>query len=208
MPAFRRLLLGPSIILLFISCGTPRNCTRIADLPDSLHFPVLPVPVEKPVLYQAEFNVLKYKFSGLIAFRRMNNDEIRIVFLSEAGPKIMEFVFKDGKSHNTYCMEALQRKSLLKFIGHFIDLLLENPPEKHVCQSTDNKEIIYFYRSGRQRCQVTTLNGEITYAGFRKNRRTRAEGTYEDLSDLPSTIEIHMKYHTDIQLKLIRHAFK
>ena len=128
MNLFRKISLFLSIVICLTGCKTPYKCTVNSDNEDFKFAPVIHLVSNEAVLYSSEIEVLKYQFSGLIAFRLMpDTDELRIVFLSETGLKLMEFNYKNDRIINTYCAPFADRKQVKKFIGKFLYLLISNP---------------------------------------------------------------------------------
>jgi hypothetical protein len=171
--------------------------------------PLIELKINTPVLYSADFEVLKYHFSGLIAFRSMiDSNEIRIVFLSEVGIKVIEFKYTNGILMNTYCIESLKRKAFLKFVGNFVEMLLNKPDYRRVCSTNSNNKSTYFCRSMKSYSVFEYSGNNIERAIIKEGKKKKAEGTYRNSLDLPEEIVVQMKYNTLIQMKKVNNAFK
>jgi hypothetical protein len=169
--------------------------------------PVIYLVTDAPVLYSSEFEIMNYRFSGLIAFRKMNDGEIRSVFLSETGLRIMEFGFKNGEIQNTYCVSFLNKKRIIKFVQKFIILLLEKPECEKFCIEDAGNKSISFCKHMKKRIYVEELKHKRINACFSRGN-SKACGTYADSAELPDKIRIRMGYRTRISLKKVTNAFK
>jgi hypothetical protein len=171
--------------------------------------PLIELKTNAPVLYSADFKALQYHFSGLVAFRSMiDSNEIRIVFLSEVGIKVMEFKYTDGILMNTYCIESFKRKAFLKFAGNFIEMLLNKPEYRRVCSTNSNNKSTYFCRSMKSHSVYDFSGNNIERAIIKEGRKKKAEGKYFNSPDVPDEIDVQMKYRTHIQMKKVNNAFK
>ncbi|MBN1599204.1 MAG: hypothetical protein JW894_12995 [Bacteroidales bacterium] len=194
--------------LLTAACNTPKSCIPVVEVPGKICQPVIALNSDIPVLYQAGFDIYKYSFSGLIAFRNMpDEEETRIVFLSEVGIKIMEFSCKRNEIINTYCIEPLQKKAALKFTRQLLSLLINTPECKSVCQPAASDKNDYFCKLKRGYQIVEIKNGYRSYVLLHEGRNKIASGEYEQNST-PIAITVNMKLKTRIQLKKVENAFK
>jgi hypothetical protein len=136
------------------------------------------------------------------------NKETRIVFLTEVGIKVMEFTFHSGEITNTYCIEAVKRKSIVKFIGTFLQMLLNDPVCRSVYLVKTDEKSDYFCKL-KKGCATYKFTGENrTQVFLQKGRKKQSEGKYVISSSLPEEILVIMKYSTRIQLKRVNDAFK
>jgi hypothetical protein len=196
-------------ILIYSSCGVPKESIRVSNPLEVQLSAIISPDSNAPVLYSAEFEVLKYQFSGLIAFRRMpEKKEIRIVFLTEVGIRVMEFSFNNGEIENTYSMEAIKKKSIVKFTGSFLQLLLTEPGCHSVYLNKTDTKSDYFCRLKKGNA-IYEFNGiNRTHVLLNKGRKKKTEAYYISSSFVPDEIFVNMKYHTQIQLKKVDNAFK
>jgi hypothetical protein len=196
-------------IFFFSACYVPKNSVRLSNQVEVPLVAIIDLDSNTPVLYSAEFEVMKYKFSGLIAFRYMpENKETRIVFLSEVGIKIMEFAYRDGKIYNTFCIEAVQRKSIVKFLGSFLEMLLSNPECHSVYLNKTDAKSDYFCKLKKGSATYKFTGTNRTNVLLYKGRKKKSEGKYVMSSSLPDEILVGMKHKTQIQLKRVNNAFK
>jgi len=208
MKLFLKIFLSISIFICVAGCSTPYSCSVNSD-PEIFSFePIVHLTENKPVLYTSEFSIMNYKFSGLIAFRKMEGtSETRIVFLTEIGLKLMEFNYKDGLITNNYCIPAANKKQVKKFVARFLLLLLEKPVCKTICMETADEKSIYFCKNHKRKLSAETLRNYKNSCSF-KNKYGMAIGTYSTSENLPEIIEVRMSHKTRINLKRVDNAFK
>jgi hypothetical protein len=198
-----------SFLILTGSCRTPKGCASIQEDYTSLVHPVIHLTDSTPVLYQASFEILKYQFSGLIAFRQQGeSNEIRVALLSEVGLKLMEFSYTNHQIINTYCTPAITKKSIPKFIGSFLESLIHTPKCKSVCIYRDGSKSSYFCRAKSEKIFIKTNEDGRTEMELRKTGKKGVKSSYLNSPELPDQISVQMKYRTTIILKKVANAFK
>ncbi|MBN2523633.1 MAG: hypothetical protein JXB24_10185 [Bacteroidales bacterium] len=208
MKLYLKIFLSISISICVVDCSTPYSCSVNPD-PENFSFePIVHLTENKPVLYTSEFHIMNYTFSGLIAFRKMQEtSETRIVFLSEVGLKLMEFNYKNGLITNNYCILAANRKQVKKFVAKFLLLLLEEPVCKTICMKTADENNIYFCKNHKRKLSAKTSGNYKRSASIKKEYGI-ATGTYSKSESPPEIIEVRMKHKTRINLKRLDNAFK
>ena len=209
MNQFLKILSIFELFLVMVSCTVPKECTSIHEeyIPEVQ--PVLHLTNNSPVLYQADFEVFKYHFSGLIAFRNdMDNHEIRIVFLTEVGLKLMEFSFTGNKMVNTFCSPVITKKSIPKFTGDFLSQLIEKPECRSICFYREGEKNKYFSRKGSKKIFLTAENGNRNEMEIRVRGEKGVKSYYPESDEIPDIIVVKMRYSTTIMLKRVSNAFK
>ncbi len=208
MSPFRNIFLFLSILICLSGCNTQYKCA-IQTNEDYVYTPIIHLVDNSPVLYSSEFDIMKYKFSGLIAFRQMpETDEIRIVFLSETGLKLMEYKYFNDEISNAYCIPVADKKPVKKFIGKFLLLLIEKPNCIDICLETTDEKSIYFCKNHGIKLKAEIRNNQKIKACITK-KNNRVCGTYTDAEELPENIVVSMS-HKKIRINLTRvdNAFK
>lgn len=209
MIRFLKIFLLLSSVFFLPSCSGPKECIPIKDESSFSVKPVVHLIDNTPVLYRANFEVLKYEFSGLIAFRKLNDDdEIRIAMLSEVGLKLMEFSYANHQIQNTYCSPAITKKSIPRFVGSFLQLLVKQPDCKSTCFFTEGNKSNYFCRTRSERVLIETSASSRTIMEFKNSGRKGVKSTYISSVEIPDEITVKMKYRTTIILKKVKNAFK
>jgi hypothetical protein len=198
-----------NILVLLTGCSTPQNCIR-SEFPSAIAFdPIIKLSNDAPVLFNADIKVLKYHFSGLIAFRRMaDSSTIRIVFLTAVGLKMMEFSYSNGKVSNSYCLEALKKKSAIKLVDKFLEMLLEQRVVKKTCYNSTLNKSGYFCKLNKGCAELEFTENMKSRILLKECNKKTADAIYSLSSNLPDEINVKMKYKTVIQLKKVDNAFK
>ncbi len=117
-------------------------------------------------LYQSSIDIFRNNYSGLLFIKPLG-DSHRVLFITETGIKIfdMEF-FRTGDFRVHYCLEAMNRKSVIKALGNDMTLMLYNIPEngktkimqekgtgKMIIKSKDN--------NGTRYCTINDKTGKV-----------------------------------------------
>lgn len=209
MSQFRKTYLLLSLLILLTACVNPYKC-GIGSQTDKFYYPpIVHLADNAPVLYSSEFDIMKYRFTGLIAFRQMpEEEEIRIAFLSETGLRIMEFNYKEHEMNNTYCIPPVDKKRVKKFIGNFLLMLIENPECQTSCIEKTDEKSTYFCKIKNIKLQTETIDNQKTHACI-NIKNNRACGTYTDSEFLPEKITVTMSQRRiRINLTRVDNAFE
>ncbi len=112
------------------------------------------------IIFQTSINVLKNHFSGLMIIKPLPDQCYRVIFLTEVGIKLfdMEFVSITKKSEDGfklhYCMDALNRKPIIKMLKNDIGLLLMNNLQKQEeCKVLQDKNHQYSILKIKNKCK-------------------------------------------------------
>ncbi len=199
----KKYLLLSIVLLLFIVDNTFASC----DIEENGRS-IIPVKNETPVLYHASFKVYKYWFTGLIVFKYIpEQDHNYIVFLSEAGLNLAEFIAKDNTVECVKTMEVLDNNMAKKYLtGILQNLISENDCKRKkskeegdsltcICKGKAGKHFYYFKDNNLQETCLKT--------GIRKRYRGYYQG-----NDYPNLIKIGKGKKTKIEFKLIKNAIK
>lgn len=76
-------------------------------------------------LFNADIDIYKNHFGGMMVIKYQENGNCRVVYLTEVGIKVfdMEF-FRNGDFKLHYCLEALNRKIIIRTLRNDLDLML------------------------------------------------------------------------------------
>ena len=83
-----------------------------------------------PILYKTTIDIYQHHFSGLMVIKPVSEESHRVVFITETGIKIfdMEF-FSQGDAVLHYCLEVMNRRSVIRTLKNDIGLMIRNVPE-------------------------------------------------------------------------------
>lgn len=110
-------------------------------------------------LFHAGIDIYRNHFSGLMIVKPFTDTSHRVLFITETGIKIfdMEF-FRSGDYQMHYCMEVINRRSVIRMLKNDIGLMLNSIPEsaettmlkdrqtgRTVIRSKDNRGVTFSY---------------------------------------------------------------
>ena len=108
------------------------------------------------VLFKAQIQLYNKYFSGLLFIKSIENNTIRIVFVTEIGIKIFEFEFINNDFNVHYCLEMFNKKVILKTLEKDIKLLLMN-------NLVDEKVKIFEDKKSKNKVYKLKKNGQSNY---------------------------------------------
>lgn len=92
------------------------------------------------ILFHATIDAWKNHFSGLMVIKFLNPESCRVVYLTEVGIKIFDLeFFRNGDFKVHYCLEAINRKSVINILKNDLGLMLNNIPEESNSKYLENK---------------------------------------------------------------------
>jgi hypothetical protein len=105
---------------------------------------VKPWFVEGPdhYLFNAAIDIYRNHFGGMMVIKYLSKESCRVVYITEVGIKVfdMEF-FADGSFKLHYCLDAINRKIIIKTLKNDIGLMLANiPSDNKIKLSEDRKQ--------------------------------------------------------------------
>ncbi|NDV67005.1 hypothetical protein [Bacteroides sp. 224] len=74
--------------------------------------------------YNLQLDFMKHHFSGMLVARRMNTDEIRIIFTTYFGLSVFDFSLKGDSLHINSCIEPMRKKKVIELLERDFKLLL------------------------------------------------------------------------------------
>jgi hypothetical protein len=117
-------------------------------------------------LFQSSIDIFRNNYSGLLFIKPLG-DSHRILFITETGIKIfdMEF-FRTGDFSVHYCLEAMNRKSVIKVLGNDMTLMLYNIPENvktKIMQEKGTGKMIIKSKgnNGTRYCTINDKTGKV-----------------------------------------------
>lgn len=143
-------------------------------------------------LYHADIDIYRNHFGGMMVIKFLSKENCRVVFITEVGIKIFDMEFftnDDFKLH--YCLDAINRKIIIKTLKNDIGLMLANiPTNNKIKLSEDRKQNKTLLKStGHQGTKYYLLN----------NRSLR---TQEILTRNSLQKKVEIKYFSNNQSEL------
>jgi hypothetical protein len=116
-------------------------------------------------LFQSSIDIFGNNFSGLFFIKPLG-DSHRILFITETGIKILDMEFyREGDFKVHYCLEEMNRKSVINTLGNDLALMLYNIPEngkmKMMQEKGTGKLIIKSKdKNGTRFCKINEKTGK------------------------------------------------
>ncbi len=198
-----------SIIVCLLISGCASN--RFSELKDGkavtitsdLLLPLFKNSSPSP-LYKAEITLYRKKFGGLLLVKNMPDSSYRIVFTTETGIKLLDFELKKSGFKLLYCIDKLNRPSVVSTIATDIQLLLTEFKQEQNARVFD--------QNGNKLIQLNRADTLIQYhmEGFSNQPKKIEQGIGKKkkvvldlqnyMQEIPSGISIQ---HKNIRLKII-----
>ncbi len=200
----KKFLLLNIVLLLFIINKAQANC----DI-ENAGRSIVSSQNERPILYHASFKVYKYWFTGLVVFKYIpEKNQNYIVFLSEAGLNLAEFIAQDNNVECIKTMEVLNNNMAKKYLSGILqNLILENDCKRNRCEEEgDSLTYICKGKAGKHFYKYNT-DSTLKEICFKTGWRKHVCGYYKE-KDYPDLIKIGKRKKTKIEFKLIENAIK
>lgn len=85
---------------------------------------------QETCVYNTDMQLFKRQINGLLIIKRTNDSTFRLVFTPKVGPKLFDISINQQQYLVHYCMEAFNRKSLIRLLVHDLRLCLLNYPQQ------------------------------------------------------------------------------
>jgi hypothetical protein len=131
----KNLVLSSILAALLAGCSYPqfKSFQRTSDDVISLS-DIKPWFMDGPdhYLFNSEIDIYRNHFGGMMVIKYLSRESCRVVYITEVGIKVfdMEF-FTNGNFRLHYCIEAINRKIIIKTLRNDIGLMLANIPENN-----------------------------------------------------------------------------
>jgi hypothetical protein len=158
-------------------------------------------------LYKAQIRVFHKYFGGLLHIRRISDQALRVNFVTEVGLKLIDIEIYPDHDSVYYCMELLDRKSLLNTIVNDIRMMEWPCPEEAISCSVSrhgNREKITI-RSRTGKYKSVSVNAVLKKLKKSKNLYTRMKviGQPDSINSIKSIKFVHGINPIRLRLDLI-----
>lgn len=194
------------IIFLLFGCSNPyKNITKtefsagnISEIPYSLP------KSEKTLIYKTSIDFYQRNISGLLIIKKTDKQNYRIALTTQFGLKIFDFALKEGDLEVVYCIEYLNKNSLIStFEDDFNLLLMQNKFEQiYTFQKDEQKykgwvfqsgKMNYYYLMSKEKNQIEKIEQR------KRNAKKISVSLYDYSNNLPSSIQLE---HHNFKLKM------
>ncbi|WP_339713633.1 hypothetical protein [uncultured Kriegella sp.] len=191
----RYLLISLSVFILSCSSYPKRQQFEQTEITKSSHInPYFSDPAEDYV-YKADIGVFKKNFSGILIVKKLGQNKHRVVFTTEMGNTIFDFLFLTDDFNVNYIVPDMDKKILIRILEKdFKTLITENPFLKNSFKK--NQETIsecllhnskHYYYSEEQRLYkiIRTANGKekvaFLFSGIDRKKATNIKISHKKL---------------------------
>lgn len=162
-------------------------------------------------LYHADIDIYRNHFGGMMVIKFLSKGNWRVVYITEVGIKIfdMEF-FTNGDFKLHYCLEAINRKIIIKTLKNDIGMMLANIPtnnkiklsqnskqDKTLIKSKDHQGTKYYLLNNR------SFRTEEILTGNSLQKKVEIKYFSNDQNELDSVRIKHYNIKLDIRLSRI-----
>jgi len=140
----KNLLLNSAVLILLSGCSfylsDGLHKTSGIDGRQSKIIPLFKAEHERYLL-NTSITIFRKRFSGIMIIRPYTDNHYRVVFITEMGLKIFDMEFPEsGNIMMHYCIDALNRKTIIKTLQNDIGLMLNwQGDNKKMTELTDKK---------------------------------------------------------------------
>lgn len=111
MKKFLRYVSLLALIITTVACA-PRKQSVQASLPEII------VTDSASRKFNLQLDFMKNHFSGMLIARRMENEEVRLLFTSYFGLSIFDFSLRGDSLHVNSCIEPMRKEKILRILEH------------------------------------------------------------------------------------------
>lgn len=194
------------IFLLLFGCANPyKNITKTEFSAQNINEIPYSLPQSKKTLiYKTNINFYKRNISGLLIIKKTDEKLYRIALTTKFGLKIFDFALNQGNLEVVYCIDYLNKKTIIStFEDDFSLLLMQNSfnriytlkdlEEKYKAWVFESEKMNYYYFLNKENKQIEKI----------EQRKRNAEKISVDLygykDNLPGVIKLE---HQNIKLKM------
>jgi hypothetical protein len=142
------------------------------------------VPAEGASKYKAGIDVLNKHFSGIIVLKQTEPDVRHLVFVTELGMRMFDFVMRGDSITPEFVFEPLNKPKLINaLVNSFKDVLLVGVFNKEASVKKGKDSDFYLLNTGRNNIVIvkdaanfTTINK--VFSGRKRSSRTIYNATY------------------------------
>lgn len=142
------------------------------------------VPVEGASKYKASIDVLNKHFSGIIVLKQTELEVRHLVFVTELGMRMFDFVMRGDSITPEFVFEPMNKPKLIRALtSSFKDILLVGVYNKEASVKKGRDSDFYLLNTGRNNVVIvkdaanfTTINR--VFSGNKRSSRTIYNATY------------------------------
>ncbi|HSH53159.1 MAG TPA: hypothetical protein VK982_15650 [Bacteroidales bacterium] len=194
------------IFYLLFGCSNPyKNITKTEFTGQNINEIPYSLPQsEKTLIYKTSIDFYQRNISGLLIIKKTDAQTYRIVLTTQFGLKIFDFELKEGNLKVVYCIDYLNKKSVISTFQDDFSLLLMQNKFNRIYRFKDEEKSYkaWILQSGKMHYYyfMNTKNNQIEkIEQWKRNAKKISVNLDGYTNNLPSTI--FLKHH-NIKLSL------
>lgn len=195
-----------SICLITFGCSTIRPALQPASVDPSCVKKF--IPELNSVWYNTSVDVVGKHLSGLLLFKKLEDQSQRIVFTNEAGVKFFDFGFDSVGSFSTYqALKKINKKAVINTFKKDFELLLMNKVKQQTPVALkDESNFRFTFNSGKETDYIITNSTCSNLIRLEKwgRKKVMTEIKIFGSDPTPDSIQIqHFNFDMTIKMKRI-----
>jgi len=196
-----------SVLLLFVSCSLPTTKGYLERSVSKKNIENNYFSNEKTdYIYKAKIDIYNKKFGGILIIKKTGVDQHRIVFTTEFGNKIFDFVITNGTFKVNSVLDELNKKIILKTLQDDFFILVKqfskvdnqyDSAKEIVYQTKYNKDddLYYFFlKENNQLFKIVKSSKQKEKVTFDLININNDIGTKIDIIHQNFKLKIHLNY--------------
>lgn len=206
-------ILVPFFILsLLFGCSNPyKNITKTEfPVQNTNEIPYSLPHSEKTLIYKTSIDFYQRNISGLLIIKKTDEQSYRIALTTQFGLKIFDFALNGGNLEVVYCIDYLNKKSIIStFEDDFNLLLMQNKFDRiYTLKDVEKKYKAWVFQSGKMQYYylMNTEKSQIEkIEQWKRNAEKISVNLYEYKENLPGNITLkHHNLKLNLELKRIQ----
>ncbi|MFO7829981.1 MAG: hypothetical protein R6V23_15260 [Bacteroidales bacterium] len=207
-----KILVAFFILSLFFGCSNPyKNITKTEfSVQNKNEIPYSLTHSEKTLIYKTSIDFYQRNISGLLIIKKTDEQSYRIALTTQFGLKIFDFALNGGNLEVVYCIDYLNKKSIIyTFEDDFNLLLMQNKFDRiYTLKDVEKKYKAWVFQSGKMQYYylMNTEKSQIEkIEQWKRNAEKISVNLYEYKENLPGNITLkHHNLKLNLELKRIQ----
>ncbi len=207
-----KILVAFFILSLLFGCSNPyKNITKTEfPVQNTNEIPYSLPHSEKTLIYKTSIDFYQRNISGLLIIKKTDEQSYRIALTTQFGLKIFDFALNGGNLEVVYCIDYLNKKSIIStFEDDFNLLLMQNKFDRiYTLKDVEKKYKAWVFQSGKMQYYylMNTEKSQIEkIEQWKRNAEKISVNLYEYKENLPGNITLkHHNLKLNLELKRIQ----
>ncbi|MGM0409042.1 MAG: hypothetical protein ACQERU_13760 [Bacteroidota bacterium] len=207
-----KILVAFFILSLLFGCSNPyKNITKTEfPVQNTNEIPYSLPHSEKTLIYKTSIDFYQRNISGLLIIKKTDEQSYRIALTTQFGLKIFDFALNGGNLEVVYCIDYLNKKSIIyTFEDDFNLLLMQNKFDRiYTLKDVEKKYKAWVFQSGKMQYYylMNTEKSQIEkIEQWKRNAEKISVNLYEYKENLPGNITLkHHNLKLNLELKRIQ----